>query len=837
VPAVAGIFVTISSAQVPFRPPAVPLVACDPYFSIWSAADKLTDVPTTHWTGRPHRLTSLIRVDGKAYRLMGDQPASVEPLPQVGFATVLPARTIFHFAGQGIGVTLTSMTPALPSNLDVLSRPVTYLTWDVRATDGREHEVNIQFSASGEPAVDDPEQQVVWSEPSVPGLMVSCVGTVSQRILGKTGDDRRIDWGYFYVAASQSDGRSPAVGWDPAPGAFVDLRGLNPHPSAPSTVAAYSFDLGKVGGSSVTRWLMLAYDDEYSIQYFRQNLRPYWRRHGMTAEQLLETSAKEYPDLKVRCERFDTELMADLRKAGGEKYALLAALAYRQCLAGCKIAADTNGQPLLFPKENTSNGCIGTVDVIFPMAPQFLLFGPSLTKAMLVSNLDYASSPRWKWPFAPHDLGTYPKANGQVYGGGERTEDDQMPVEETGNMLILLAALTKMEGNGSFAAKYWPTLEKWAAFLEQKGFDPERQLSTDDFMGHLAHNTNLSVKAAIGLASFGYLCEMTGHQNEGGRYRIVAKEYADRWAKEAQDGDHFRLAFDKPGSWSQKYNMVWDSILGLGLFSDAVKREEMAFYIKRRNPFGIALDSRQNGVPAKVDWSVWTATLTEHRSDFEALIDPVYRYVTESPQRVAMGDLYNTDNGHHIGMNARPVVGGLFLPLLYDKSVWHKWASRDATKAKNWAPLPTPPVFTDLVPTSEKHAAVWRYTIASPPSNWFEAGFDDSAWKEGPGGFGTVGTPNAVVGTVWNTDDIWIRRTVTLDHVPAGRLYVRLYHDEDADVYLNGKLVVQEPGYQNSYVELPIPSDALRSGVNTIAVHCHQTTGGQGIDVGIVVGR
>jgi hypothetical protein len=826
------------------RPPAVPLVACDPYFSVWSCADRLTDDTTRHWTGKTQALTSLVRVDGKTYRLMGSEPSGVPPLPQVGLR-VLPTRTIYDFAGPEAHVTLTFLTPSLPDDLDVLARPLTYLTWEVRSVDGKEHAVSVYFSASSELAVNTPDQRVTWAREAVDDLEVVRVGSEDQAVLRRKGDDLRIDWGHAYAAARNSEAVATVGGDRVCSRAFIDGRVLpgEVDPRMPraarddTPVLAFVLDLGKVSIKSVSRHLMLAYDDVYSITYFRRNLRPYWRRNGSGITELLRRAEADYEGLVKRSIAFDDEIMADLTKAGGAKYARLAALAYRQALAAHKLAADSDGKPLLFSKENFSNGCIATVDVIYPAAPIFLLFSPTLAKASMVPVLNYAASGRWKFPFAPHDLGTYPLANGQVYGGGERTEDDQMPVEETGNMLILLAAIARLDGNADFAAPYWPQLTRWAAYLEEKGFDPENQLCTDDFAGHLAHNVNLSAKAILALGAYGLLAEIRGEKAEGARYRALGKTLAARWVQSGTEGDHTRLAFDRPGSWSQKYNLVWDKLLGLDLFPAAVIQKELAFYLKSMDRYGLPLDNRRPY--AKLDWTVWTATMADSKADFEALVNPLADFLDQSPTRVPMSDWYWTKDAKQAGFQARSVVGGVFIKLMADPATWAKWATRDRNRVTAWAPLPTPPTVRTVVPTAREKAVAWRISTKPPVGEWASPSFDASTWTEAPGGFGTAMTPGTAgaLRTEWKSPDIWLRREFTMPEGAFADLQLDCFHDEDAEIYLNGVLASRLTGYVTDYEAVPIAPAAragLKPGKNVMAIHCHQTGGGQYIDAGLV---
>lgn len=546
-----------------FRPPAFPLITHDPYLSIWSTTDHPADSWPTHWTARPHAMACLVRIDDKPYRIMGMQPQQTPKLTLKEF-DFTPTSTTYVFESDGVEIKMRFLSPLLPQRPEILSRPASYITWDVRATDGKQHSVQLHFDMTAETAVDSVDQQVRAVAFEDEELAGGFIETIDQPILLKKGDDRRIDWGTLYVA--RAGGGTSRTGISTATkirGAFVEkvnttldsrYEGIA---GEPWPVVVLDFDLTWVSAEPKRRTVVIAYDDVQSIQYLGRNLQGFWRNEKNSGQNLPLMAAREFEHIEKQCAEFDGRLMADLEKHG-KQYERIASLAYRSTIAGSKLVKDGNGNALFFPKENTSNGCIATVDVIYPMLPKLLLTDVELAKASLRPILEYADTPRWKFPFAPHDMGTYPHANGQVYGGGETGEENQMPVEESANMIIMLAAIAIAEGNADFAQKYRRLVQKWTEYLESKGYDPENQLSTDDFAGHLAHNVNLSAKAIVALACYAQLCEQWKDTDNASKYKTIAKQFADRWVREATEGDHTLLAFDKPGTWSLKYNLVWD---------------------------------------------------------------------------------------------------------------------------------------------------------------------------------------------------------------------------------------------------------------------------------------
>ena len=630
--------------------PCIPLATVDPYFSLWSKTKELNKSDVIHWTWLKRTLLGEISVDGEKLRFMG-----LNDTPEISQKSldIYPFSTAYTFANEKIELNVNFFSPLLITDLYLLSRPVSYITVAYRTLDGKNHDISVKISASEEHCIDiRGSEPVITEELSLENSITAIrIGSKNQDILNKTGDEIGINWGYFYLAAKNGNIESNT---------FDGMEMI-------SISACLCENEATV--------FALAYDDIYSIEYFGERLSAYWKRDQKDINSVIVEAIEDYDKTLAKCDEFALKMLADAKKCGGEKYADLLTLSYRQIFAAHKLVIDKNDNILYISKECSSNGCAATVDITYPTSPIFLLYNPQLLKGSMLPVMEFAEHRGWKFDFAPHDVGCYPKLNGQVYSD---SIEGQMPVEECGNMLILFAALAKIENNGNFAEQYKDTLSQWVKYLIEYGNDPADQLCTDDFAGRLAHNCNLSVKAIMGVASYSILLGYFGQDEKAAEYLHIAKEMAINFKNNASNGDgSLRLAFDKPGSFSMKYNMIWDNYFGEEIFDKEVKRSEFLSYFDKFNQYGLPLDSRKGY--SKSDWLLWCGSFAETNEEFDRFITPLWNAYNETSVNVPMTDWYYTETGDAVefwweekkenrffAFKHRAVQGGLFMKLLLD---------------------------------------------------------------------------------------------------------------------------------------------------------------------------
>ena len=580
---------------------------------------------------------------------------------------VLATSTYYTFTCGPVELDVVFTAPQLIDDLDLLSTPINYVSYRVRSLDKKTHDVQFYMETTPELAINESNQPTVARTLSKNGISYVEAGSIDQPICDRRGDLICADWGYAYLASTNGSGKSVSLGdYYGMKESFVKNGTLATTKTKWTTrkeednpAMAYVHNLGSVSNSGKEGFMMLGYDDIYSIEYMYEKRMGYWKHDGkVTIFDAFEKLRDNYQAIMERCRAFDELIYDDAEKAGGKKYAEICSASYRQVISAHKLFTDKEGNLLWFSKENNSNGCVNTVDLTYPSAPLFLVYNPELQKAMMTSIFEYSASGRWNKPFPAHDLGTYPIANGQVYGG-------DMPIEEGGNMVILAAAISKIEGNADYVKKYWDLLTTWTNYLVEYGQDPENQLCTDDFAGHWAHNANLSVKAIMGVAGYSEMAHMLGLYDVAEKYAGIAKKMAVKWEEMANEGNHYRLAFDRENTWSQKYNMIWDKMWNLNLFPNNVIDKEVSYYLTKQNPYGLPLDSRKEYT--KSDWIMWIAAMSPDQDTFEQFINPLYKYINETTSRVPISDWHHTDSGKWVGFRARSVIGGYWMQVLMNK--------------------------------------------------------------------------------------------------------------------------------------------------------------------------
>ena len=641
------------------RAASIPLIMHDPYFSIWSSSDHLYDADTVHWTGKRQQIRGYLTVDKTVYCFTGDKEFH-QILPQISLDVTATATT-YTFENDKVRLCCRFTSPLILSDPLLVSRPCTYIDFMVEKKNA--DNVKLDFIVSADLVRQEKDEVAGFAGTFKQDFSYASMGRMRQQPLGSSGDHTTIDWGYVYLAGNDKS----TITYD----------------AANEAIRCQAADLN---GQTT---LILAYDDLASINYFGEWRKAYWTTRYKT---ILEAISAAFADQKKVCKQaseIDCEIEAKAKKIGGDEYSFLCAMSYRHAIAAHKLITDEDKNLIFLSKENDSNGCIGTVDVSYPSVPLFMLYNTEYVKGMLRPIFRFADCDVWTYDFAPHDVGRYPYAWGQVYGRSDeenkrfRSENqfvyppyymypsgsnvyglrDQMPVEECGNMLIMTAMVCRMEQNVSFALPYMETLKKWREYLIRYGADPGEQLCTDDFAGHLSHNTNLSVKAIMGIEGYAQIAALAGEKDEAKKYHKIAVDMASDWEKRAKADDHYQLVFGegKKDTWSLKYNLIWDKLWKSGLFSDEVYEKELAYYKKKANRYGTPLDSR--AAYTKSDWILWCAAM----DNTAALIQPVAAYLKETTTRVPFSDWYQTDSGMYCYFIARSVQGGIFMPMLAEQ--------------------------------------------------------------------------------------------------------------------------------------------------------------------------
>lgn len=680
--------VPLNLLATPIRPPAVPLAVRQPYLSAWLPSTLLPGTSPQFWQGSKTGMTGIIRIDGTSYLFMGDpklvltvpdgnhgKAHTLQDFPHALDQTALrmtPTRSRFELQGGGVGLVVEFLSPVEPGDLRRQSIPLSYVTVTASSIDGRSHHVQLYLDITGGWVSGENEQQITWAPVHSKGMQAWAVELKAPKPLSE--QKQFAAWGTVVWATGKRDGLTFESGEDTrVRGRFVehgklsnrndtDYRSINDR----WPVFGLSADLGQLEGSAVTTEFIIGQVRTPSVSYMGKPLRPLWARYFDAWQDMLGFFHADAAAAAQRAGWLDARITRDARVTGGTTYEGLCTLALRQAYGGTELVEGPDGEPWAFLKEISSDGNVSTVDVVYPASPVWIYLDPAYLRLLLAPLLAYAEKGGWPEKFAEHDLGSaYPNAAGHNDG-----KEEDMPVEESGNMLIMVAAYLRRAPApqaAAFARMHYRILRQWAEYLAANLPDPGFQNQTDDFAGSIAHSVNLALKGIIAVAAMGQIATAASHGEDAARYESLARQYMAYWTKHAQDSSdqHLDLTYNGSGggdnTWGTLYNAFADRLLGTNLVPEHVRKEEAAWYTRMSNTFGLPLQVPHSY--AKSDWELLTAAWLSDFPIAQQLIDRVYAYANTTPDRVAFSDLYSTVTSRRVAFEARPVQGGIFAPL------------------------------------------------------------------------------------------------------------------------------------------------------------------------------
>ncbi|KAJ7129539.1 DUF1793-domain-containing protein [Mycena epipterygia] len=666
----------ISWTATPFNPASIPLAVRTPYLNAWlpqGAGAALNDVWPTFWTGSILGWAGFVKVDGTTYTFLG--------VPAVAGTTFSKAvqksskftatQSIFVLSAGPVDITVTFLSPVEPNDLVKQSQPFSYMAVSAAATDGGSHSVQVYTDISAEWVSGDTSLTVNWNSTTSGTVLTHQVQLSSPTVFAEVNDHTQYGSAFYSTANTVSSTYQT--------GADVTVRAqfINNGKLANTLdtgfraisnnwpVFGLSHDLGTVTAATAPVVFSVGHIRDPALEYIiagggTQSRSLYFLSECPSATNLIQEFLGDFSCALTRAQAFDAQVQADATKISAD-YAAIVALSIRQAFAATELTLSKTSTGawnmtdiILFMKEISSDGNVNTVDVIFPAWPIFLYTNPALGKYLLEGLFRYQASGQYPNKWSVHDLGSnYPKALGHNDGS-----DEAMPVEESGNMIIMALSYAQKSGDLSHLQRYTALLDQWTQFLITDSLIPANQISTDDFAGPLANQTNLAIKGIVGIGAMAQIETLLGNTAKAANYSSIATSYVTQWQKlsASTTGAHLTLSYGDSNSWGLSYNLYSDKLLKLNLFPASVYAEQTAWYQTHANAFGVPLDTRHTYT--KTDWEIYTAGIATTTAVRDIFIGAVKSWVSDGQFNGPFGDLYDTVSGAWVGFSARPVVGG-----------------------------------------------------------------------------------------------------------------------------------------------------------------------------------
>ncbi|KUJ23207.1 DUF1793-domain-containing protein [Mollisia scopiformis] len=665
----------------PIQPASYPLAVRSPYLSTWIPGGLVANLPYASpqfWTGATLGWSIMARVDNITYSLMGvPQPANGTLAAKVLKGEFTSTHTYFTLDAGGSNLTLDFLSPVSPSNYLRQSLPFSYLTITASSTNGS----TVQLYTELDDSWTGQDADTTWNFTSTTNtsmFSMSAVGTATY-----SQQNQQALWGDVILASRPSNSSTLSIqagGRAAVRQAFASsgsLTGTTPDWTA-NGVIGMAHDLGNVQGDEAVTFAV-GYVREDAINYLG---RPYTGYYRATYPNTIDAASYFLNDLSAAEEeslRLDSDVVSKSTATAGSNYSDIVSLSMRQAYGGIDLVIPANttntSQVLAFIKEISSDGNVNTLDVIFPAFPIYWAMDPEWIRLLLDPILQYLATGAWKRAWVIHDIGSnYPNATGH-----DNQDAEQMPVEETGNLMMLAYAYVLASNNTAWADQYMTLFQTYADYLVSHSLNISLQLSTNDAAGPLVNETNLAVKGALGLKAFGLLSGMSNYSSLGDAHANLL--YTQGLATDAAK-THFALTYPSaPSTWKVTFNLYPDVLLNLSTFPTAAYKMEDTFYPTIRASGGVALDDRQWW--AKSDWNIWaagTASASGSNTTRDMMVNDIWAFASNGMNSAPFSDRWVVRAagaprpvGREFGLRARPTVGGHFALLALKGMRYLNW--------------------------------------------------------------------------------------------------------------------------------------------------------------------